>query len=197
MSNFVAGGYEAYAFQHAAASGAMAAGLSAASEIYQFRWAPGAGAKKARILGVFLSAADGATAFAAGSALFSMQVARAWTAAGTGGSAVTPSGNSNKLRTSQVASLFSAGGEIRVATTAALTAGTKSLDAQPIGNIVGGAQATAGIQLIYQIPLYADWESSYGVPLVLDHQEGFSIIGTVPATGVWQFGVTTFWAEID
>lgn len=191
-------GYEGYAFQNAASSGLMAAGLAGGAEVYQFRWkAAAATTQRARILGVFLSAAVDATAFTAGSSLFTLTRALAWTADGSGGSDVTPAGQDNGMRSSQRPSLMIAnGGKIRISSTAALVAGTKTFDAQPDGNIIGGA-AGAGTQMIYQIPLYADWESSYGVPLVLADQEGFSIRATVPATGTWKFGVVTFWAEVD
>ena len=50
----------------------------------------------------------------------------AWTAAGTGGTAVTLSAG-NKMRTSMGSSLV-ASGDMRIATTAALGAGTKTLE---------------------------------------------------------------------
>jgi hypothetical protein len=189
------GSYEGYNFSAGAVTGVMAAGAAAASEIFQFRWNPGAAARKARILCVQLSVAVDTTAFTAGAAAFDMTVARAWTAAGTGGGTVTPAANSNKLRTSQVPSLFSAGGEIRVATTAPLGAGTKTLDTTALNNLVGGAGA-AGSTVIFPIPLYVDW-AAYGIPLVLSDQEGFVIRASVPATGTWKAGVWVAWAEID
>jgi hypothetical protein len=159
MALGISSSYEGYNFSEGAVSGQMAAGLAAGAEIFQFRWAPGAGARKARILCVQMSAAVDTTGFTAGAASFDMAVARAWTANGTGGTVVTPTSNSNKLRTSQVPSLFSAGGEIRIASTAALTAGTKTVDANPINSMVGGAGA-AGSTIIFPIPLYVDWAAT-------------------------------------
>lgn len=191
------GSYESWNFSIAATTGVIAPGLPASSEIFQFRWAPGTGQNRCRILCVQLSAAVDATGFgaSAASAVFDMTVARGWTAAGTGGTVVTPTGNSNKLRTTQNPSLFSLGGEVRVATTAALTAGTKTLDAQPVGNIVGGAGA-AGTTMVYPIPLYVDW-AAYGIPLVLANQEGFVVRATVPATGAFKAGIWVSYVEID
>jgi hypothetical protein len=190
-------GYEGYAFQHAS-SVLMTAGALSNAEVYQFRWLKAAGAtQRARILGVFLSAAVDATGFTAQSCLFNMTVARGWSVDGAGGTDVTPTAVSNKLRTSNRPSLLVPnGGKIRISSGAALTAGTKTLDSAPVGNIIGSAGA-AGSAMVNQIPLYADWESSYGVPLVLDDQEGFVVQATVPATGTWRFGIQTFWAEID
>lgn len=189
------GSYEGYNFSIGAATGVMAANQAAGSEIFQFRWAPGAGAKRARILCVQLSVAVDTTAFTVGAAAFDMTIARGWTAAGTGGATVTPSANSNKLRTAQNPSLFSAGGEIRIATTAALGAGTKTLDAAAVNNLVGGAGA-AGSTVIFPIPLYVDW-AAYGIPLVLDNQEGFVVRASVPSTGTWKAGIWVAWTEID
>lgn len=186
--------YEGYNFSHAAVTGLVPA--LAAGELYQFRWAPGAGAKRCRILCVQISAAVVTAPTTAAVAAFDMTMARTWTTAGTGGTVVTPSATSNKLRTAQQPSMLqSAGGEIRVATTAALGAGTKTLDAQPVGNVVGGFGAI-GTQIVFPIPLYVDW-AAYGIPLVLDNQEGFVIRATSPAAGVFQAGVWVAWAEID
>lgn len=181
------GSYEGYNFSVGGATGVIAAGLAAASEIFQFRWT--STQTRCRILCAQMSAAVGATGFAAGAASFDMAIARVWSADGTGGATLTPSRMRSK---SQNASLV---GTVRIATTAALGAGTKAFDTSAINNLVGGA-GTAGTPIVYPIPLYVDW-ASYGVPLVLDTNEGFSIRATVPATGVWTAGIWVAWAEVD
>src|SRR3954463_1669508 len=77
---------------------AMAAGLAANSPIFSFRW--GNASNLALIKRVTFSAGDGATAFTAGIAKFDLVAARSFTVNDTGGVAVIPSGNQNKLRTS-------------------------------------------------------------------------------------------------
>lgn len=191
MALSLAGSYEGYGFKIAQATAIMAAGLAAASEIYQFRWT--STATRARILGVQFSAAVDTTAFTAGAAIFDMTVARAWTVDGSGGAAATFAG-ANQLRTSQQPSR---GAGSRIATTAALGAGTKVLDAQPVGVLVGGAGATAGSQIVVPSDFYVDEATSYGIPLVLANQEGFVIRSSVPVVGTWKAGVTVFWAEVD
>lgn len=191
MALSLAGSYEGYGFKIAQATGILPANLTAASEIYQFRWT--STATRARILGVQFSAAVDTTAFTAGAAIFDMTVARAWTADGSGGTAATLA-NDSKLRTSQ---LPSRGAGSRIATTAALGAGTKTLDTQPMGVLIGGASAVAGSQIIVPSDFYIDEATSYGVPLVLANQEGFVIRASVPGTGTWKAGVTVFWAEVD
>jgi len=177
----------------------MAAGLAAAAPVFSFRNATAN--RKLRILAVNVNASVGATGFTAGSALFSMFAARAFTASDSGGtalSALAAGNNSNKLRTAQPSSfvLTSTGGDARISSTAALTAGTRTLDANPVGNIVCPAGA-AGTVMIQDTPIYSDYTTLYGIPLVLAQNEGFVIEATVPATGVWQFGINMLWAEVD
>ena len=199
------GSYEGYGFRIGASSGAMAAGLVANSPVFSFRnptpAAGTAGSRRLRILQVTINAAVGATAFTAGAGNFAMLVARAFTAKDTGGTDISPAAasNTNKLRTSQNTSILAGAspGSIVIASTGALTAGTRTLDANPVGNINFGAPATAGSIMVADIPIYNDWTSIYGIPLVLAGQEGFVIQATVPATGVWQFGVNVLWAEVD
>lgn len=190
-------GYDGQAFSIGVLSGVMAAGLAANSEIIQFRWVDATNLRRVRVLGIDLSAVVDVTGFTAGAALFDVVAARAFTVAGTGGTAQTLTGNNQKLRTSQNANVLGVTGEIRVATTAALGAGTKTLDAQGIGSIVGAGSATAGSLIVPQSALYKDIVSVYGQPLVLANQEGFAVRATVPATGTWRFAATVFWAEVD
>lgn len=192
------GTYEAYGFRLAAASGVMAAGLGANAPVFAFR--NSTANRKLRILAVNVNASVGATGFTAGSALLAMYVARAFSASDTGGTALSglSAGNaSNKLRTAQTSSfILTGGGDVRISSTATLTAGTRTLDSNAVGNIVCPAGA-AGTVMIQDTPLYSDYTTLYGVPLVLAQNDGFVIQATVPATGVWQFGVNVLWAEVD
>ncbi len=191
------GSYEGYGFRLGASSGVMAAAIAANSPVFSFR--NGGTTKRLRILQVTINAAVGATGFTAGSGLFAMYAARNFTAADTGGTDITPAGssNSNKLRTGQNPTVLAGTTRsIVIASTGALTAGTRTLDANPVGNINFGAGA-AGSILVADIPIYNDWTTIYGMPLVLAPNEGFVIQATVPATGVWAFGVNVLWAEVD
>lgn len=171
-------------------SGTMAAGLTGASEIYQFRWTDAT--RLCIVHDIIIDGIGGsATAFTAGFANVQALVARSFTAAGTGGNTATITGNNGKLRTSMGTTLL---GEIRCASTAALGAGTKTLDSQPIGQYTFTIGTAASVQYATQVPLLSD--DSYGQhPLVLAQNEGFMIRATVPATGTWQFGVTVRWTE--
>lgn len=190
------GKYEGYGFRLGAVSGVIAAGLAAGADVFSFRNITST--RKIRLLEVRVSAAADATAFTAGSASLQLFAARGMSASDTGGTAITLTGNNQKLRTTQVASqLQGAGGDVRIAATAALGAGTRTLDGAPSGAVVFGVPATAGVQLVNDTDIYFVGIGSYALPLVLDQNEGFVIQANVPATGTWRFAVTVAWAEID
>lgn len=190
-------GYDGQAYAVSAVTGALA--TATVGEILQFRWSDTGTLRRIRILAVTMSAAVGATGFTAGPVAFSLSVARAWTAAGTGGTTLTLTGNNQKLRSSQNPTLFNTGGgEIRVATTAALGAGTKTIDANGISSIMGSAGAAGTLVVAPGSALWQDFVTPYGQPIVLAHQEGLSIATTVlPATGSLTAAFNIFWAEAD
>ena len=172
-------------------SGTMAAGLVANSEIYQFRWTDAT--RLAVVHSIILDGISGsATAFAAGFGAVTVTPARSFTAAGTGGTAATITGNNQKLRTSMGTTLL---GEARCASTTALGAGTKTLDSQAIGQYSLAIGTTASVQISPQVILF-DWKTLGEHPLILAQNEGFAIRATVPATGTWQFGITVRWSEV-
>lgn len=177
-------------YSAANASGLMAAGIAANANIVSLRWTHAT--KLALIKRVTLSAGVGATAFAAGAGIFHMFPARSFSASDSGGSAFVPSGNINKLKTSMAASQM---GDLRISSTAALTAGTRTLDGAPVGTLVAGIPATAGAIILSPFPIFEAVPGEY--PLVLAQNEGFVIQCTMPATGTWQFGVRVEWGERD
>lgn len=187
------GTYEGYAYRLGASTGALAAGT--VGDIYQFRWNPNVGSTttKARILQVRINVVD-ASAFTAGQSALSMYVARAFSASGTGGTAVTPTTNSNKMRTSQPTSKVA---DIRIATNTQLGNGTRTLDTQPIG-IINIPDAGAGTDALSDSDLFFAALGSYAIPLVLAPNEGFVIQTTaLAALGTAVIGVNVLWAEVD
>ena len=172
-------------------TGVMAAGLAAGAEIWQLRWTDAT-----RFCAVYSVEFDGAgsiAAFAAGATRADVVIARNWTADGSGGTAATLTGNNNKLRSSMGSPLV---GAVRIASTAALTAGTKTLDSQAVGAIARGATATAGIEILPALHLFSASDDSDNHPIVLAQNEGLVVRCTVPATGTWTGGVSSRWAEL-
>jgi hypothetical protein len=181
------------AYRKSLLSGTMAAALAANAEIWQYRWTD------ATRLGVLTKVildglAGSATAFTAGFGKVDVMQARSFTASGTGGTAGTLTGNNGKNRTSMATTLM---GDIRCATTAALTAGTKTLDTDPIGQISFSVGVVVSVNYLGQV-LLVDNDAAHGQhPLVFAQNEGVAMRATVPATGTWQFGVTCVWSEVD
>jgi hypothetical protein len=182
----------------AVVSGAIAAGMAANGELFHMRWTD---ATRLMVLfKVLCSGMRATTAFAVGAIDVKGIIARGWSADGSGGTAATMTGNNQKLRTSMGTSLI---GTVRYPTTAALGAGTKTLDTQEIGMItthssagVGGATPIIGS--IY-LPIYDLFEQDVADcehPIVFAQNEGFVARATVPATGVWNVGFKSKWAEV-
>lgn len=172
-------------------SGTMAAGLTANSEVFQFRWSDAT--RLCAVTSIIWDGLSGsATAFAAGFGKVDLMVARSWTADGSGGSAATISGNTQKQRTSMGSTLL---GSARISSTAALTVGTKTLDNQAHGQYSAAFGTATSTQWIPQLDLFHA-DPGGESPLVLAQNEGFVVRATVPATGTWQFGVTVVWTEL-
>lgn len=177
-------------------TGIIPAALAANSEIFQFRWADAS--RLCVIQKVTISACVSTTFFAAGVPVqIDLVKSTAWSAAGTGGTAVAPAALL-KRRTSMGSSLI-ASGDIRIATTAALGAGTKTLETVSMGAVVAPGPITASLNGLIISPgtVLLDNTSDAGCPLVLVQNEGFSIRSVaVPATGTWTATVAVQWAEV-
>lgn len=169
----------------------VTAGAFSLGEVLQFRWTDAT-----RLCLVRNVTCDGlinvTTGFTAGRGLMDMVVARSWTAAGTGGATASLTANNQKLRTTMGSSLL---GEVRCITTAALGAGTKTLDNQAIGQSQFFVPTTAGAQVLGTTSLW-DAEERGSMPLVLAQNEGFAVRVTLPATGTWHVGFTVRWTEV-
>jgi len=179
-------------------TGILPAALTANSEIFQFRWTDAT--RFAVIRKVKLSASVTTTMFAAGVPVeIDMVKATSWSAQGTGGTGVTISATLKKRTTGMGSSLVAAG-DIRIATTAALGAGTKTLEGNSLRNIVAGGPITASLNgtIIQPSTLLWECEVSDGEhPLILAQNEGFVIRSVaVPATGTWRASVILDWAEV-
>lgn len=177
-------------FQLVSKSGSMAAGLSANSPIYSFRWV------SPTLLGILrrvrVSAWTLGTGFASGIMQFELFRALSWTVADTGGTTDTLTVDNGNLRTAMPPSSLS---EIRHSSTATLAAGTRTLDTQSYDILVASAQTTANQVCVSRGNVF-DKGGPADHPLVMAQNEGFVIQATVPATGIWQFAITPEWDEV-
>jgi len=179
-------------------TGILPAALGANSEIFQFRWVDAT--RFAVIRKIRFSASVTTTFFAAGVPVqIDLVKATAWTVAGTGGTGITPAALL-KLRTTGMGSTLVAAGDIRIATTAALGAGTKTLETLSLSSILAGGPITASLKGTIIEPGTILWQAELGDaehPLILAQNEGFVIRSVaVPATGTWTAAVNVSWAEV-
>jgi hypothetical protein len=174
-------------------TGIMAAGLAAASPIVAFLWKPAVvPASLCLMRKMKFSLYDLGTGFAAGDVLFEWYVARAFTVQDTGGGAATLTTNNAKLRTSYATTQAA----IQVATTATLTAGTRTKDANPLRALqsVAGTSAFGSI-VVPETEIFRVQPGEQ--PLILAGTgEGIVIEATVPATGTWTAYASFDWDEV-
>lgn len=186
------------AYSLGAITGILPAALAANSEVFQFRWTHAT--NLCLIRSVQVSAVVSTTFFAAGVPVqIEGRVARSFSVDGTGGTAIVFStANTNKKRTSFALSSLSDTGT-RVATTAALGAGTKTLDTNPFASLVAPGPITASLNGQIIAPGTYLWQrnTSDEYPLLFAQNEGFVIRSVaVPATGTWTMAIQVEWMEL-
>lgn len=192
------GVYGEYSF--AVNSGVMAAGLAANSPVFAFRWA--SNSIMALIKSVRFTAATDVTAFAQGAVIIDLIRATGFTVQDTGGASISLAGKSqalsqSRMAASQIQIAASATGQIAIAGTATLTAGTRVLDNNAMGILVSSVGAVPANFVSMQPGVLLDRLDPRKHPLELALNEGFVIRATVPATGTWRFGVEMDWDEVD
>lgn len=180
-------------------SGIMAAGLAGGSPIFAFRWAQSSPIAIIRRLRI--TAATDGTAFAQGSTIFDLIRATGFTVQDTSGATISLASKAQAMSTrfaaSQIQIAASATGQIAIAGTATLTAGTRTLDSNPLAALIGSVGAVPANFAVAQQGYLIDPTDAMRSPLELNQSEGFVIRATVPATGTWKFGVEMSWDEVD
>jgi hypothetical protein len=175
-------------------TGVMAAGIASLAQVYQIRWAD-----PTRLMVVKKLTVQVATLTAFGANLLGapleLILGHGSTANGSGGTALAPSSSSNKLRASMGTTAFATSGEIRIATTAALTAATgQTLEAAPITNCAGAPSATVTQSVVMN--LFERYDTG-AHPLILNAGDTFTVRTNTPsATGTWTAFFTMEWVEV-
>jgi hypothetical protein len=182
------------AYQMGLTSGLLTA-VAAGGTVFSFRWVPPTSTQLCLVRRVEIGFAT-TTAFTTAQSLqYSMQVARNWSASDTGGTAALfTQTNTAKMRTTMPTSAFAGGGQIMIATTAANTAGTRTLDTQAMAFTQGSSTAVATTLL--SSPIWQHQSGDY--PLILASNEGFIInnVQTMGAAGVINLTVNVEWFEM-
>ncbi len=178
------------------ATGLVAAAVT--GELFQFRWPD-----NLRICAVrkIIVTAAASTLFGAAPATpltFDIVKATAWTVQGTGGTVLDTTTGTGRKRTQMPVSLLTAG-DCRIATTAALGAGTKTLDSQALATVVGipvNGSNTMCVMDPTEIVKMEDAELDY--PIVLAGNEGFVLrLTSNPGTGTLFVSVAVDWVETN
>lgn len=181
-------------YQMGLVSGAYT-GAAAGSTAFSFRWAPATATNLCVIRRLEVGFAT-VTAFTTAQPVsFSLQIARQWTANDTGGtSAAFTQTNTSKFRTTMPTSGFATGGQIMIANTGAITAGTRTLDTQAMAFTTGSSTAV-GTTLQPQA-LFQQQTGDY--PLFFAANEGFILnnVITLGAAGVINLYVNVEWFEL-
>jgi hypothetical protein len=189
-----AGGINGGHYSIGTMTGLIAAGIASGAQVFQVRWAD---SSKLFVLKKLLIQCSTATGFAATTlgAPLELIVGHGSTANGSGGTALAPTSLSNKLRSSMATTAFATSGEIRIATTAALTAATgQTLEASPLNSCMGADNRT----LVTTPPFELFSQRDFGVhPLILQTGDTLAIRTNSPAaTGTWYMSVSMSWAEV-
>jgi hypothetical protein len=126
--------------------------------------------------------------------------ARSWTASPTGGTTISPSGYSQKARSSQMSgTLFASSGALMISSGTALTVANATLDTQPFGYAIVGNGSKTDVLASYgpPVPLYSMIDVGQH-PIVFDSNEGFVIRNGIAlgAAGVVKYGILMEWAEL-
>lgn len=186
------------AYRFAGFTGTIGAALAASSELFQFRFLSGTKTWALVEKVIFDGMGIIAVATATGPLGFALVPARAWTAAGSGGTRIAVSGDNLQMETAIGNSQVN---DMGIATTGALTVGTKTLDANAIGQAIGGVGTAAvtayGPTSIVMPQRLFDMDEA-GQPLVLANQEGFVIRTTHvgPTALTYTCGFTIQWREV-
>ncbi len=190
-------------YRFSVVTGTLAAALAANAVVFSARWGDATRlCKVTKLRTRFLPLTPFTAATLTDHTSFDLCIGRTFTAAHTGGTALTLTGDNAQMRASMGASLFS---DIRIATTAALGGGTVTLDAHPIaqslrrGNRVNPAAATEEVVMPQADGLIMDIDLGSGEhPLILAQNEGLVVRNRTvwPAAGTGILLVEMAWAEV-
>jgi hypothetical protein len=177
-----------------AVSGAVAGSISSNGQLFSMLWEDGT--YSALISRITVAAKCEAFSSGIGVDLQAI-VGRDSTAAPSGGTSIVPgSSTACQALSSQdyPASLFNSEGDLRIASTTALTAGTLTLDTAGIGYaaIAGNAVGVGGTYDLYR------WGVHPCRPLVLATNEALIVRtpGGWGSSNTWRVGITVEWAEV-
>ena len=165
--------------------------------LFSMRWAPG-NSKLAVIRRVTVNFVQTVGWTAAAAQPIGLYIARSWTVSDSAGTAVTIAGNTNKMRSTNDPSLFALPSDVRIASTATLTAGTRTLDTNPIAvGLIAASQVAAASGNYPQQTITLHDVNTGDHPIVLDNNEGIVLNNMIvwPAAANGLISVSVEWFE--
>lgn len=182
---------------------ALAAGTGTAGHVFAARWTDATRlAVITRLRTRFMPLTPFTTSTLSDHTSFDAFILRSYSGSHSGGTALTLTGNSFKMRTSMGTTLF---GDIRIATTAALTNGTHTFDPHAFattlrkGNRINPTATTEEVIQPTDTEISLDFNTANGEhPIVLAQNEGICIRNRTvwPAAGTGILTVDMAWAEV-
>lgn len=194
------------AYQAGFSTGAIPT-VGANSTLVSWRWIPSNASLLCMIRRIEVAAVITAAVTTAQNLTVSLTKVSSWSAADTVGTAGTTvaftnnAGKSNALRSVMSGSSASNSSGVLIAGTAVNTAGTRTLDNNAMGFLVGNTTSTVGATVIPMTPIFQHQVGDY--PLILNSTtsaaaEGFVINNvTALATGTVQFFFNIEWMELN
>ncbi len=183
--------YGAFGHYRLATTVSLLAAQAANGTLLSFRWADAS--RLAIIHTIRLKCMQTAAATATIMPIFEVFAARSFTTSDSVGTAITLTGNSMKRRTSMGTTLVT---DIRKSAAAAgVTAGTRTLDADPFLHLLTNQAITTPNATLYE----AVYDAQGDHPLVLAQNEGFIVRGpsvVFGAAGTANLVVGVVWAEV-
>lgn len=171
----------------------LTTGIAANGEVFQVRWTDATNLMVLRYLKIRWATVTGFTA--AQECALSASKVSAWSADGSGGTTITPSVSNTTNRNSYPVSKI---GSMRIATTGALTAGTKTIAANPFLTMMRKTMAAAAT--VQDTDFEAEFRSSEGnvSPIILAQNEGIVVRNVIAmgAAGTARLAITLYWEEI-
>lgn len=185
--------YGAFGHYRASTTVALVATQALNGTLFSFRW--GDASRLCVVQSIRLQCLQTAAATATIFPRFQVFVARSFSTNDSAGTALTLTGNAFKKRTSMGTTLVT---DIRRSAAAAgLTAGTRTLDADPILELPTQQTITTPNTTLFSVLL--DFTDGGDMPLVLAQNEGFIVRGPTTvfgAAGTADLVVDVAWAEV-
>ena len=182
-----------YGHYKLAAFSGLTTGMAANATVFAFRWGDATRVCQIERIRVVSAVITGFTA--AQEIAIASHVARSWSVSDSGGASITPTTNDAKAKANYPTSLAT---DVRISSAAALTAGTRTLDANPFMVDTGYTLAAAATVQNARLAVEFNANGQQAHPIKLVSNEGIVIRSPIAqgAVGTVRWGVEVWWTEL-